>query len=97
MLLDAFLRYHLNHLHDLFHNLWNGNIDDLLQMSRFLSTCCTNQIQQLNRQFCTLLWHETALCEDLMKRRYIEQLEDFPCLGPDENKKSDSSCLLKVL
>ena len=49
MLLSAFLRYQLIHfhtfmmyqlirLHTFILNLWNGNIDDLIQLSRFPST-----------------------------------------------------------
>ena len=47
VLLSAFLRYQLIRLHTFFINLWNKNIDDLIQSSRFLSTYGAYQIQQL--------------------------------------------------
>ena len=60
VLLSAFLRYQLVRLHTFFLNLWNGNIHDLIQSSRFLGTYSVYQIQQLKHRLCMLLYHATA-------------------------------------
>ena len=60
VLLSTFLRYQLICLHTFFHNLWNGNIDDLIQSSKFPGTYGVNQIQRLKRRLRMLLYHATA-------------------------------------
>ena len=58
--LHTFLMYQLIRLHTFFLNLWNGNIDDLMQSSRFPGTYGVYQIQQLKHRLCMLLYHATA-------------------------------------
>ena len=60
VLLSGFLMYQLIRLHTFFLNLWNGNIDDLIQSSRFPGTYGVNQIQQLKHRLCMLLYHASA-------------------------------------
>ena len=74
MLLNAFMRYQLVYLRDFFLSLWIGDIDDLLQSSRFPGTHCTNRIQQLKRKLCTLLWPAAAKDEELIEKVYCSFL-----------------------
>ena len=55
--LHTFLMYQLIRLHTFFLNLWNGNIHDLIQSSRFSGTYGENQSQQLKHRLCMLLYH----------------------------------------
>ena len=55
--LHTFLMCQLIRLHTFFLNLWNGNIHDLIQSSRFSGTYGENQSQQLKRRLCMLLYH----------------------------------------
>ena len=54
------MMYQLIRLHTFYLNLWNGNIDDLIQSSRFQSTYGVYQIQQLKHRLCMLLYHAPA-------------------------------------
>ena len=62
------MRYQLVYLRDFFLSLWNGDIDNLVQSSKFPGTYCTNRIQQVKRKLCTLLWPAAAKDEELIEK-----------------------------
>ena len=76
------------HLCDLFLNLWNGNINDLLLSFRFPSTYCVYTIQQLKHRLCMLLNHSVTAMDSHCTERRI-----FLFAPKKVIKQSDSFCL----